>query len=71
VSAVNGQTPGCILAYICGLKGHESIASRLLISANLIPGPLMGEWLLSPEGQAESSQARSAWVAMQRASVPA
>jgi hypothetical protein len=31
----------------------------------------MGEWLFVPEGQADRSQARSAWVAMQSAPVPA
>ena len=30
----------------------------------------MGEWLLSRRGQADRSQARSAWVAMQRDRVP-
>ena len=30
----------------------------------------MGEWAFVPEGQPDSSQARSAWVAMQRAPVP-
>jgi hypothetical protein len=30
----------------------------------------MGEWLLSAEGQVDRSQARSAWVAIQRAPVP-
>ena len=30
----------------------------------------MSEWLFVPEGQADRSQARSAWVAMQRVPVP-
>ena len=30
----------------------------------------MGEWLLSREGQADRSQPRSAWAALQRAHVP-
>jgi hypothetical protein len=30
----------------------------------------MGEWAFVPEGQADSSQVRSAWVTMQRGPVP-
>ena len=30
----------------------------------------MGEWLFVPEGQADRSQARSAWLAMQRGPRP-
>src|ERR1700704_1711922 len=31
------------------------------MSANLMRGPSMGEWLFVPEGQHDRSQARSAW----------
>jgi hypothetical protein len=40
------------------------------ISANLMRSPFDGRMAFVPEGQAHSSQARSAWVAMQRAPVP-
>ena len=30
----------------------------------------MGGWLLFPEGQSDSSQARSAWLVMQRGASP-
>jgi hypothetical protein len=33
-------------------------------------GPLVGRMAFVPEGQVDRSQARSAWVAMQRAPVP-
>ncbi len=36
------------------------------ISANLMRGASVGRMAFVPEGQADSSQARSAWVAMQR-----
>jgi hypothetical protein len=40
------------------------------MNANLMRGPFDGRMAFVPEGQADSSQARSAWVAMQRAPVP-
>jgi hypothetical protein len=36
------------------------------VSANLMGCPSTGEWLLSPEGQADRSQARSAWESVLR-----
>jgi hypothetical protein len=45
-----------------GSDGASPCAGASAISANLMRGPWMGELAFVPEGQAESSQARSAWV---------
>jgi len=52
-------------------KGQEDSTQGFNpISANLVRGPFDGRMAFVPEGQADSSQARSAWVAMQRAQSP-
>ena len=41
-----------------------------IISAKIIARGFEGRMAFVPEGQADSSQARTAWVAMERGSVP-